>query len=143
MFGEVLFANGGHLGFRELGGPVYNSRIVPVSGAAPLRHRACPRFCLTRACAAVPFTGNYMTVEDVKKLLCLAHDLHGTTTIGVCVENTMAGQVMPLEELKKISELARASGIFIHMDGGKHPSYRCTMLLAYGCFFLLVRGNAA
>ncbi len=73
----------------------------------------------------MPFSGNYMTAADVKKHLYLAHDLHGTTTIGICVENTMAGQVMPIEELQKISNIARASGIFIHMDGGEREPKDC------------------
>jgi threonine aldolase len=130
IFGEVLFAKDAHLGFRyslvqdlghalsvparELGGAVFNSRVQPVP---------------------VVFSGKHITAEDIRRSLCLKHDLHSTTTIGVCVENTMvetffvliflclislqAGQVMPLEELKRISAVCKENGLFLHLDGAR------------------------
>lgn len=98
MFGAVLFAANSHLGFRELGGPVYHSRVVPI---------------------AVPFDGPYMRASDVRAFLHSAHDLHSVTTVGLCVENTMAGQVMPLEELRAMRALADEHGLFLHLDGAR------------------------
>jgi threonine aldolase len=98
MYGDILFPSVGHAGFREMGGCVYHARAVPVP---------------------VSFDGKYPTALDYERYVNKNHDYHCTTTIGISIENTLAGQITPLEEVKRIRDLAKKNGLFLHMDGAR------------------------
>lgn len=100
VFPSVVFDKEAHAGYEELGGAVVNARVMPV-----FVHRA-------------PDT-KYMTAEHVRAALVKDHDLHRTTTIGVCVENTWHGIVTPIEEFRKIGQLAKENELFVHLDGAR------------------------
>ncbi|KAK9368482.1 pyridoxal phosphate-dependent transferase [Lipomyces kononenkoae] len=61
----------------------------------------------------------YLTVEDVEDYLILGNDIHTAPTRVISLENTLAGLVMPIEEIAKISALARRHGIKMHLDGAR------------------------
>lgn len=63
--------------------------------------------------------GKYLTVEEVKKNLILGEDVHHADTKIISLENTLNGVVFPIEEIAKISALARESDIRIHLDGAR------------------------
>ncbi|OJD33859.1 threonine aldolase [Diplodia corticola] len=67
----------------------------------------------------VPANGAYLTLEDVKGNAVLGEDVHGCPTRLVEVENTLGGAVMPLAEVRRIGEWARAEGIKTHLDGAR------------------------
>lgn len=46
--------------------------------------------------------GRYLTVEDVEKHAILAYDVHKAPTRVVSIENTMAGTIVPLEDLRRL-----------------------------------------
>jgi threonine aldolase len=49
----------------------------------------------------------------------LANDLHTPVTTIISLENTLNGSVYPLEEIKKIRELANKHNIKMHLDGAR------------------------
>ncbi|KAI8968180.1 pyridoxal phosphate-dependent transferase [Mycotypha africana] len=62
--------------------------------------------------------GNYMTAQEVegrinKDTLC------GAITKVISLENTLNGTIMPIDEIKKIHDVARANNIKMHMDGAR------------------------
>jgi threonine aldolase len=46
-------------------------------------------------------------------------DVHFARTRLLCLENTQAGKVLPLEYLARAGELARAHGLALHLDGAR------------------------
>ncbi|KAJ3216096.1 Threonine aldolase [Clydaea vesicula] len=62
---------------------------------------------------------NYLTAETIKKNLILDDDIHHSPTKLICLENTLNGEILSIEEIKKISELARFHGIKLHLDGAR------------------------
>ena len=66
-----------------------------------------------------PANGIYMTLEDVKKWVVLGDDIHCAPTKVISIEQTIGGVLTPLDEIKRISEFARAHGIKIHCDGAR------------------------
>lgn len=81
--------------------------------------------------------GTYMTAEEVeskinKDFLC------GAITRVVSLENTMNGTIMPIEEIRKIHDVARANDLKMHMDGARlwNASQETkTPLSEYGKYF--------
>ena len=62
----------------------------------------------------------HLTVDVVKKEIVLDDDIHHARTQLICLENTMNGEIFPLDEQRKISELARQTpGLAIHLDGAR------------------------
>ncbi|KAK9474266.1 pyridoxal phosphate-dependent transferase [Dipodascopsis tothii] len=61
----------------------------------------------------------HMTVEDVRANLILGTDIHTAPTKVISLENTLGGTIMPIEEIAKISELAKRFGIKMHLDGAR------------------------
>ncbi|KAI8356746.1 pyridoxal phosphate-dependent transferase [Choanephora cucurbitarum] len=62
--------------------------------------------------------GTYMTAEEVegrinRDFLC------GAPTKVISVENTLSGTIMPIEEIRKIHDVARANDISMHLDGAR------------------------
>ncbi|KAI8319470.1 aromatic amino acid beta-eliminating lyase/threonine aldolase [Martensiomyces pterosporus] len=67
-----------------------------------------------------PKKGFTLTLEDVKEEFI--EDTfygHAAPTHLVCLENTMTGVVMPLEDIKEIGQFAREKGVPVHMDGAR------------------------
>ncbi|CAK7216446.1 hypothetical protein SCUCBS95973_002815 [Sporothrix curviconia] len=67
----------------------------------------------------VPRNGLYLTLEDVQAHAVTGTDVHDCTTRVISLENTINGVVMPLAEVRRISEWARSHGIKMHCDGAR------------------------
>ena len=67
----------------------------------------------------IPRNGVYLTLEDIKENAILSDDVHACPTKVISVENTLAGTIMPLEEVRKISAFARENDIKMHLDGAR------------------------
>ena len=62
----------------------------------------------------------YLTLEDiVPNIIPDDGDTHGTPTRVIALENTASGKVVPVEEIRKISDYARERGIKVHLDGAR------------------------
>lgn len=66
-----------------------------------------------------PSNGKWITLEDVKKHVVLGNDIHFAPTRVISLENTINGVIVPLEEIRRISEFAREHGIKVHLDGAR------------------------
>ncbi|KAJ5143139.1 uncharacterized protein N7515_001926 [Penicillium bovifimosum] len=66
-----------------------------------------------------PANGTYLTLDDVKKWTVLGDDIHTAPTKVISLEVTIGGVVTPMEEIKAISEFARAHDIKVHCDGAR------------------------
>ncbi|KAG0175334.1 Threonine aldolase [Apophysomyces sp. BC1015] len=62
--------------------------------------------------------GIHVTADEVEANL-IEPDLHTAPTRVVSLENTLSGLVFPVEEIRKISELARGRGLAMHLDGAR------------------------
>lgn len=61
----------------------------------------------------------YLTLEDVQAQAILSDDIHVAPTKLIALENTLGGTIIPIEEIKRISEFARKNGIRMHLDGAR------------------------
>lgn len=75
--------------------------------------------CGAMVSGVVPSNGIYLTVEDVKKHVVISKNVHSCPTKIISLENTLAGTIMPLEEVRKISAFAKDYGIKMHLDGAR------------------------
>ncbi|TEA13646.1 Alanine racemase TOXG [Colletotrichum sidae] len=66
-----------------------------------------------------PLNGLYLTLEDVRKHAVLTDDVHKCPTRVVSIENTCAGAVVPLAEVRRIKRWAEENGVAVHMDGAR------------------------
>jgi len=66
-----------------------------------------------------PSNGHHLTLEDVKANVVISDDVHDCPTRVISLENTLDGMIMPLEEVRRISEFARENGIKMHLDGAR------------------------
>lgn len=62
--------------------------------------------------------GIHVTAEEIEGNLIEA-DIHTAPTRVVSLENTLSGLCFPIEEIRKISELARSRGLAMHLDGAR------------------------
>lgn len=69
--------------------------------------------------AVQPSNGKWITLEDVKKEVILGSNIHHAPTRVISLENTINGVIMPLEEIRRISEFAKEHGIKMHLDGAR------------------------
>lgn len=70
--------------------------------------------------AISPSNGRYLRWdEDISPNLVLDDDIHHCPTKIIALENTLAGTLMPQEEIEKISKEARAKGVIMHLDGAR------------------------
>lgn len=67
----------------------------------------------------VPKNGIYLTLEDVKANVVISDNFHDCPTRVISLENTLNGMIMPLSEVKRISQFARENGIKMHCDGAR------------------------
>lgn len=49
----------------------------------------------------------------------LVNNLHNPITTIICLENTLNGNIFPIEEIKKIKELSQKYEIKMHLDGAR------------------------
>ncbi|EFX05284.1 alanine racemase [Grosmannia clavigera kw1407] len=63
--------------------------------------------------------GIHLTLEEVKENAVLGDDIHGCPTRVISLENTLNGMIMPLDEVRRISDWARSQGILMHCDGAR------------------------
>lgn len=69
--------------------------------------------------SARPSNGVYLTLEDIKKEVIISDNIHSSPTRVIALENTLAGTIMPLEEVKRIAAFARENDIKLHLDGAR------------------------
>ncbi|KAI2609734.1 threonine aldolase [Hypoxylon fragiforme] len=67
----------------------------------------------------IPSNGFYLTLEDIKSLVVLSDDDHSCPTRVISLENSLDGLIMPLDEVKRISDFARENGVWMHCDGAR------------------------
>lgn len=82
-----------------------------------------------------PSNGKYITAREVEENLILGTDIHSAPTRLICLENTIWGCIVPLEEMKAIYELAKKHGILVHLDGSRlwHASASTGISIADYC----------
>ncbi|KAJ3116254.1 Threonine aldolase [Phlyctochytrium bullatum] len=61
----------------------------------------------------------HLTADVVEQHLVISDDVHVAPTKVICLENTLGGEIFPLDEMKKISALATKHGIKMHLDGSR------------------------
>lgn len=66
-----------------------------------------------------PSNGLYLTLEDVRDNCVLGDDIHCAPTKVIALENTLSGTIMPLSEIRRISEFAHKHDIKLHLDGAR------------------------
>lgn len=66
-----------------------------------------------------PANDHHITLEDVQKYAIISDDVHACPTRVISLENTLDGTIMPLSEIKRISEFARQHSIKLHLDGAR------------------------
>jgi threonine aldolase len=86
-----------------------------------VQHEAGGGMLLTGAMVTgvIPNNGLYLTLEDIEARFIPDTDIHHAPTRLIALENTMAGTIMPLSEVKRISVFARNNGIKLHLDGAR------------------------
>lgn len=68
---------------------------------------------------ATPTNGKHITLENIEEVIVNDQDIYVPVTRLICLENTISGVVIPVEEIKRISEYARSKGIRMHLDGAR------------------------
>jgi threonine aldolase len=61
----------------------------------------------------------YITAEMIEKRINKINNLHNPITTIICLENTLNGNIFPIEEIKKIKELSQKYEIKMHLDGAR------------------------
>ncbi|KAJ3101697.1 Threonine aldolase [Phlyctochytrium planicorne] len=62
---------------------------------------------------------SHLTADVVEKFMVISDDVHHCPTKLICLENTLGGEVFPLEEIRKIVDLAKKNGLKLHLDGSR------------------------
>ncbi|KAJ8123793.1 hypothetical protein ONZ43_g336 [Nemania bipapillata] len=68
-----------------------------------------------------PSNGHHLTLEDIKRHCVLRQDVYDCPTRVISLENTLSGTIMPLEDVRIISEWAHRQNppIHMHLDGAR------------------------
>ncbi|KAL2846409.1 pyridoxal phosphate-dependent transferase [Aspergillus pseudoustus] len=66
-----------------------------------------------------PSNGRYMVLEDIVARAIVTDDVHKCPTKVISIENTAGGSVVPVAELRRISDWAHSNDIKVHMDGAR------------------------
>ncbi|RDW65765.1 uncharacterized protein DSM5745_09504 [Aspergillus mulundensis] len=66
-----------------------------------------------------PSNGRFMVLEDVVSRALVTDDVHKCPTKVISIENTAGGSVVPVDELRRISQWAHDNDIKVHMDGAR------------------------
>jgi len=62
---------------------------------------------------------NYLTATLIEQHIQTANNLHTTLTTIITLENTLDGNLFPLEEIKKIRQIANKYKLAMHLDGAR------------------------
>ncbi|KAI1420654.1 l-allo-threonine aldolase [Xylaria sp. FL1777] len=70
---------------------------------------------------AFPANGHHLTLEDVKRESILGESIYEVPTRVISLENTLNGTIMPISDVRAISQWARAQNppIHMHLDGAR------------------------
>ncbi|KAK7207915.1 pyridoxal phosphate-dependent transferase [Myxozyma melibiosi] len=66
-----------------------------------------------------PRKTTYITAKEIEENLILGDDIHTAPTRVISLENTLGGTIMPIEEIAKISALAKKHNLKLHLDGAR------------------------
>jgi threonine aldolase len=66
-----------------------------------------------------PSNGRYMVLDDIVARAIVTDDVHKCPTQVISIENTAGGSVVPVAELRRISDWAHRNDIKLHMDGAR------------------------
>jgi threonine aldolase len=66
-----------------------------------------------------PSNGHHLTLSDIRKNTILSTDVHACPTKLIALENTLNGTILPLSDLREISEFAASHSIALHLDGAR------------------------
>ena len=69
--------------------------------------------------SVIPSNGIHLCVSDVRRCMVIEEDIYSCPTRVISLENPHSGVILPLAELQKISTLAKAHDIPIHIDGAR------------------------
>jgi threonine aldolase len=61
----------------------------------------------------------HITAKQVEQKICTSVDYHTPITRVISLENTLHGTVMPIEEIRAISTLAKKHKLIMHLDGAR------------------------
>jgi len=68
----------------------------------------------------IEHNGTYLTAELIEKHIRVDnHRCHNPTTRIISLENTLLGNIMPLEEVARIHQLAKKYNLIMHLDGAR------------------------
>lgn len=69
----------------------------------------------------VPSNGHHLTLQDVKRDAVVTSDVYDCPTRVISLENPLSGTIMPISEVRAISEWARSQDppIHMHLDGAR------------------------
>lgn len=79
-------------------------------------------YSMTLGASIMPITpsnGKYITAKEVESKIVSANNWHTPLTRVIALENTIAGVVIPLEEIQQIHALAKKYGLVMHLDGAR------------------------
>jgi threonine aldolase len=71
--------------------------------------------------AISPANGHHLVLEDILEYVVQREDVYDCPTRVISLENTLNGTVMPLQEIRRISQWARSQDppIHLHLDGAR------------------------
>jgi threonine aldolase len=64
-------------------------------------------------------TRNSFCLEGIAPYCILNEDIHSCQTGIICLENTMNGEIMEIEEVRRVHRFAKKNGIVMHLDGAR------------------------
>ncbi|KAF2176509.1 l-allo-threonine aldolase [Zopfia rhizophila CBS 207.26] len=93
----------------------YRGHIVHFEGGGP------SGICGTLVRMVVPENGHHLTLDDVKKHCTLKDSMYDCPTRVIALENPLEGRILPLSDIRAISQWARVQNppIHMHLDGAR------------------------
>ncbi|KAJ3036751.1 Threonine aldolase [Rhizophlyctis rosea] len=67
----------------------------------------------------IPIKAHHLTIADIQKQWIIDDDIHHAPTKLVCLENTLDGEIFPIDEIRQICDTSRQNGIRTHLDGAR------------------------
>ncbi len=98
------------------------NEVIVCEDAHIVQHEAGAAALLSRAQlrTLAPTNGRYLTCDDIGPRLRLAEDIHYPDTGLICLEQATAmGDVIPLETMQDVYEMAQSCSIPVHVDGAR------------------------
>lgn len=88
--------------------------VVHEAGGLPTLSQVLPQ-------TIIPKNGDYLTLENdiLPNFVPDDGEIHSAPTKLICLENTLHGIIMPIEEIAKISEFCRKNDVRFHLDGAR------------------------